>query len=91
MLFYLLSRGRRGDNIRKRYRLRSSFESMPPTAEQANEELGRRVRSWKAAYSREVNSRDLLEKELSNTRQVGMIGEVCHRGMYNETHLAALV
>lgn len=38
--------------------------------EQANEELGRRVRSWKVAYLREVQNREAVEKELSNVRQV---------------------
>ena len=39
-------------------------------SEQANEELGRRVRSWKVAYLREVQNREAAEKELSSVRQV---------------------
>lgn len=37
---------------------------------QANQELGRRVRSWKAAYVREVYNREALEQEMASTRQV---------------------
>lgn len=37
---------------------------------QANVELGRRVRSWKAAYKREVSTREALEKEMLCVNQV---------------------
>lgn len=37
---------------------------------QANKELGRRVRSWKAAYLREVSRREELETELRQVQQV---------------------
>lgn len=41
---------------------------------QANEELGRRVRSWKAAYVTEVERREALEKELFDALQVLLHG-----------------
>lgn len=39
-------------------------------AKQANVELGRRVRSWKAAYLKEVDNREDVEKDLEDFCQV---------------------
>lgn len=38
--------------------------------EQANKELGRRVRSWKEAYAKEVTKNETIKKEFAAARQV---------------------